>query len=333
MALDVKVTISVSAASGGVGFGIPLLIEGGVTENAVGYTECYSIDDVVAAGCDTTSGMYKAANMVFVQTNRPQKIAIYQSAKTLAEALAEVVSEGWRQVVAVNGDLDERIAAADYIETTRDKMLFLSASYEEFETVVSSLEGKKYDRAVIFVNDTENAAAALVGETAGRVAGSFTYKFKTLKNVKAENLSDTQIKYLHDNGAFGYVTKAGDDVTTEGISQSGKYIDITDCIDYVIQNIEYRTQKVFNSNDKVPYDDRGIALLEAATVSALQDAFNNGIIAVGADGATPDYSVSFAPRSQTTEADRASREYKYGSFRFALGGAIHHCEVNGVITY
>lgn len=333
MALDVKVTISVSAASGGVGFGIPLLVEGGVADKAVGYTECYSIDDVVAAGFDTKSGMYKAANMVFVQTNRPQKIAIYQSAKTLVEALAEVVSKGWRQIVVVNGKVGEYIGAADYIETTRDKLLFVSMPYEGFEEFVDSLDGKQYDRTIIFVNETENAAAALVGETAGRVAGSFTYKFKNLKNVKAEDLTDTQIKNLHENGAFGYVTKAGDDITTEGISQSGKYIDITDSIDYVIQNIEYRVQKVFNSNGKVSYDDRGIAMLEAATVSALQDAFNNGIIAVGEDGVTPDYSVSFAPRSQTTEADRATREYKYGSFRFALGGAIHYCEVNGVITY
>ena len=333
MALDVKVTISVSAASGGVGFGIPLLIESGVTENAVGYAECYSIDDVVAAGFDTTSGMYVAANMVFVQTNRPQKIAIYQSAGTLAEALAEVASKGWRQAVVVNGKTAEYIGAADYIETTRDKMLFLSMPYEEFKTFVTSLDGKQYDRTVILVNETENAAAALVGETSGRPAGSFTYKFKNLKNVKAEELTDSQIKEIHDNGAFGYVTKAGDDITTEGISQSGKYIDITDSIDYVIQNIEYRIQKVFNSNGKVPYDDRGIAMLEAATVSALQDAANNDIIAVAEDGVTPDYSVSFAPRSQTTEADRATREYKYGSFRFALSGAIHYCEVNGVITY
>lgn len=333
MALDVKVTIRVSEASGGIGFGIPLLIEGGVTTTAVGYTECASLADVVEAGFDTKSAMYGAAAMVFAQTNRPQKLAIYQSASTLAKAIEEVVSKGWRQLVVVNGKVDEYIGAADYIETTSNKVLFLSMSYEAFEEFKTSLEGKKYDRTVIFVNSTKDAAAALVGEISGRVAGSFTYKFKTLKNVVAEELTDAQINALHESGAFGYVTKAGDDITTEGISQSGKYIDITDSIDYVIQNIEYRVQKVFNNTDKVTFDDRGIALVESATVSALQDAANNGVIAVKEDGVTYDYSVSFAPRSQTTEADRESRVYKYGSFAFALAGAMHECHVSGVVTY
>ena len=333
MALDVKVTISLSKTTGGVGFGIPLLLECGVTENAIGYTECYSLDDVVLAGFEDTSAIYKAASMVFAQTNRPEKIAVCQSESTIVEAITSVVSKDWRHLVIVGGTTTDYVSAAEYIETTNNKLLFVSLSNEEFTTLQKSLTGKAYDRTIIFVNSTEYAAAALVGETAGRTAGSFTYKFKTLKNVTAEEFTDAQLKAIHDGGAFAYVTKAGDDITTEGIAQSGKYIDITDCIDYVIQNIEYRIQKVFNTTAKVPYDDRGIALLESATVSALQDAANNGIIAMMEDGITPDYSVAFAARSATTEADRASREYKYGTFKFALAGAIHYCEVEGTITY
>lgn len=333
MALDVKVTISVAEASGGIGFGNPLLLQFGVAENAVGYTECYNLADVMALGFDTEDDMYAAANMLFMQTNRPEKIAIYQSASAVDVAISEVVSKGWRQLVLVGeGTLESYIKAADFIETTKDKMLFVSVSYDEFAEG-ANLEGKQYDRTVILVNSTKNAAAALVGETAGRVAGSFTYKFKTLKNVVAENLTDTQINTLHENGAIGYVNKAGDDITTEGISQSGMYIDITDSIDYVVQNIEYRIQKLLNRSAKISYDDGGISLLEAEVSTALQDAYMNGIIATKADGITPAYSVSFAPRSKTTEADRASRVYKYGSFSFELAGAIHECIVNGEVTY
>lgn len=332
MALDVKVKIELSKTSGNSGFGIPLLLEGGV-ESPVAYTECYSLDDVIAAGFDAKTEMYAAANMVFAQENRPEKIAICQATGTIAEALPTIVSKDWRQLVIVNGDIEEYVGAADYIEATGRKMMFVSMSMDEWNTYKSSVEGKQYDRTVIFVNSTENAAAALVGETAGRVAGSFTYKFKNLKNVAPEELTDAQINDLHKSGAFGYVTKAGDDVTTEGIAQSGKYIDITDSIDYVIQNIEYRIQKTFNNNAKIPYDNRGIAKLESATTTALQEAGNMGIIAVMDDGVTYDYSTSFAARSATTEADRESRKYPYGAFRFALAGAIHECEVNGEITY
>lgn len=332
MALDVKVKIELSKTAGGVGFGIPLLLEVGAT-TAVTYTECSSLDDVIKAGYAETTDMYKAANMLFIQENRPEKIAVCSATDGAVEAVKNLVSKDWRQLVIVGDAIDEYVAVADYIETTKSKMFFVSMNMETWTVFEESVASKKYDRTVIFVCETENAAAALVGETAGRAAGSFTYKFKTLKNVAADDLTDAQINELHEAGAFGYVTKAGDNVTTEGISQSKKYIDITDSIDYVIGNIEYRIQKVFNGTAKVPYDDRGIALLSGAVTLALQDAFNNGIIAVQANGKTPDYTVSFQPRAATTEADRESRTYKYGSFKFALAGAIHYCEVYGEITY
>ena len=333
MKLDVNVKIELSKTSGGFGFGIPLLLECGVEESAVPYTECYTLDDVLDAGFADTTEMYNVASMVLSQKNRPEKIAICQGAGTITETIPSIVDKDWRQLIVVNGKSDEFIAAADYIEATGRKMMFLSMTASEFNTFKSSLSGKKYDRTVVFVTETKNAAAALVGETAGRSAGSFTYKFKTLKGVAPDNLSDAEIDAIHKAGAFCYVTKAGDDVTTDGISQSGQYIDITDSIDYVVQNIEYRIQKVLNNTAKVTYDNRGIALLESATVTALQDAYNNGIIAVMDDGATPDYSVQFAPRSATTEADRAAREYKYGTFEFALAGSIHNCRVFGSVTY
>ena len=332
MALDVKVKIELSKTSGKIGFGVPLLLECGATA-PVAYIECSSLDAVIAAGFAVGTEMYKAANMVFMQKNRPEKIAICAVEGAAVEALPTLVSRGWRQLVLVNSKVSDYIAVADYIETTKDKMLFVSMPFETFETFKADLEGKKYDRTVIFVNKTEYAAAALVGETAGRTAGSFTYKFKTLGGVVAEELTDAQIEALHNAGAFGYVTKAGDDITTEGISQSGMYLDITDSIDYVVQNIEYRVQKVFNNNAKVPYDDRGIALLEAATITALQDAYLNGIIAVLADGVTPDYATHFSARAQTTAADRESRIYPYGAFDFALAGAIHECHVYGEVSY
>lgn len=330
MALDVKVKIELSKASGSVGFGIPLLLETGAT-TAVAYTECFSLDDVKAAGFEETSDMYKAANMLLMQENRPTKIAVCALTEDdVASAIASVVSKDWRQLVLVNGESDNYIAAADYIETTK-KYLFTSAAKADFETFKTSLAGKKYDRTVIFVNSTPFASAALVGEMAGRVVGSYTYKNKTLKGVVAEDLTDTEIEALHEAGAFGYVTKAGDDVTTEGFAQSGVYIDETENMDYVIHNIEYRTQKVFNNNAKVPYDNTGIALLEAATETALKEAAVNGIIAVLANGSY-DYSVSFGGRDVTTEADRASRVYKYGSFRFSLAGAIHYAQISGIVS-
>lgn len=328
MALDVKVKIELSKTVGSLGFGIPLLLECGV-EKAVAYAECYSLEDVVSAGFAEGTEMYNAAMMVFSQENRPAKIAVCAAAGTIAETIPTIVAKDWRQLVVVNGDTAEYVDAADYIETTR-KMMFVSMAADVFATFKTSITGKKYDRTVIFVNGTKNANAALVGEMAGRTVGSYTYKFKNLKGVVAETYTEAEINAYHEAGAIVYVTKAGDDQTSEGISQSGVYIDETENMDYVIQNIEYRTQKVFNNAAKVSYDDKGIALIESATETALREAAVNGVIAQNADGSY-DYSVSFGARSVTTEADRASRVYKYGTFKFSLAGAIHYAEISGVV--
>lgn len=329
MALDVKVKIELSKAVGNVGFGIPLLIESGATK-AVDYTECSSLDEVATAGFAESTAMYKAANAVFAQEHRPSKIAVCASAGTLKEAITAVVANDFRQIVVVNGNSEEYVTAAEYVETTR-KMMFVSMAKDDFDTFKASLSGKQYNRTIIFVNSTDIANAALVGEMAGRTVGSYTYKNKTLKGVTAEVYTEAELEALHTAGAFAYVTKAGDDVTTEGISQSGVYIDETENMDYVIQNIEYRVQKVFNNTPKISYDNRGIALIESATDTALREAAVNGIIAQNDDG-TYDYTVAFGARSATTEADRASRVYNYGTFQFALANAIHYATISGTVT-
>lgn len=337
MALDVKVKIELSkTTTGSIGFGTPLLL-GFVEESqmAVDYTEVSDLAGVVAAGIGENTAMYNAASLVFMQENRPAKIAICTTASTtLSTTLSTLLAQGkdFRQVVFVGTATAGVADALAAIEADGKRMAFVTTTFDNLDDVATTTIAT-YDRTVVFVSETADAAAALVGETAGRAAGSFTYKFKTLKGVAADNYTDAQLEVIHGKNAIAYVTKAGDDVTTEGTAMSGKYIDITDSIDYVIQNIEYRIQKVFNTTAKVPYTDSGIALLEAATTYALQDAFNNGIIATKEGGTTPDYSVSFAARSATTEADRESRVYKYGSFAFTLAGAIHECHVYGEVTY
>lgn len=339
MAKDVKVKIDLSKPVGSVGFGFPLLVwyEGATDSPYLAYTECYSLDDVVKAGVKESDALYKAAEMMLSQDNRPEKFAIiggaisdeqaYGDITVLINDIKKVANKGWRQLVVVDGIETYHEEMVEYIDSTPDKMLFCSVA-----TMPTLTEATKSNRAVILVNSTPYADAALVGATAGRPAGSFTYKFKTLKGVTPSVLSDAELKAIHEAGGIAYVTRAGDNITTEGKATSGQYIDITDSIDYVVQNIEYKIQKVLNTTAKVPYDDKGIALLEAATITALQEAGVNGIIAQNADGSY-DYSVSFGARSATTEADRASRVYKYGTFRFSLAGAIHECEVTGEITY
>lgn len=334
MAYDVKVHIDLTKPLGTVGFGVPLILHENA-ETAVPYTEVSNIADVVDAGFDTATVVYKAAQLMFMQENAPKHLAVcaVTTAADAAMADAALTGKGWRHLVVVNDGESApdiaKISAA--VETLDGKMYFADVDTDDATTITTT--GIK--RTVLFYYDaTEEVpvpVAALVGEIAGREAGSFTYKNLILAGLKAQELNDDEVEAIHNKGGITFIAKAGDNVTSEGKVAGGEYIDIVDSEDYIIQQMAYKTQKLLNNIDKVPYDNNGIAMLESVAKDVLQTAFNNGIIATKADK-SPDYSVTYALREDTKEEDRAARRYLGGSFRFALAGAIHEVEITGTIT-
>lgn len=329
MTLDVKVNIKLAEVVGKVGTWFPCLYFVDSEIGAETYAE-YSKLSELAAVHKEDSAIYAAASKLFAQDNAPSKVAVLVQPAFSTLTMGAHANKGWRQLVLV-GTHANVADIAEYVEGTENLMLFAGVqTMEALNTLYTA--AAQYDKTVIVYHTTEvNAAAAVVGATAGRETGSFTYKNIKIKGVPAEELSAAELDAIHAKGAIAIVEKVGDIVTSEGKAASGEYADNIDSKDYVVQNISYKVQKVFNSNDKVPYTNRGIAMLETATIEALKECYNKGIIGDNEDG-TPAYSASFALRSETTETDRATRNYPYGQFQFALAGAIHHAVVNGTIS-
>ena len=330
MALDVIVKIDLVKAPGKVGMGIPLILAQNA-EADVAFTEVTSLTEVTDAGYANTSDTYKAANLIFMQNDAPRSIAVCSTTGTAAEWLGDEgnVSKDWRQLIVVGGVADHA-AIMPVIETLRGKMYFASLSVEDTAT----LKVDAMERTVLFYcTDVDYAGvevAALVGASAGLDAGSFTYKNLILKGIAAQQLSDGEINAIHEKGGITFVRKAGDNVTSEGKVAGGEYIDIIDTKDYIIQQLEYRTQKFLNVSAKVPYDNNGIGQLELIAVSVLKEAANMGMIAEGEDG-SPAYTVNYALRADTLDSDRAVRRYIGGNFSFNLAGAVHNVEITGQI--
>lgn len=334
MAYDVKVNIDLAKPVGQLGFGVPLIL----VENAekeVAYTEVSNTEEIVSAGISNTSVAYKAAQLLFSQTNSPKTIAVCAATAAATAALANTMltDKGWRQLIVVtDGESPSTPAAiSTLVEALDGKMYFANLPVDDKTSItVSGLR-----RTVLFyctpTDDYPVPVAALVGNTAGLSAGSFTYKNMVLSGIKPQDLTDSEIEAIHKKGGITFVTKAGENVTSEGKVAGGEYIDIIDSEDYIIQQLAYKTQKVLNNTKKVPYDNNGIALLESVAADVLQDAYNQGMIVTNTDG-TPGYTVSYAMREDTKATDRANRKYLGGSFSFALTGAIHEVEITGEIT-
>ena len=332
MGLDVVVNINTVQPLGKVGFGVPLILE----ENAStekSYTVCSNLSEVITAGFAETTHTYKAASLLFMQNNAPAKIAVCATNDPTATWLNDVdnVNKDWRQLIVVsNSETPTAVSAImTKVESLKNKLYFADLSADDS----TSLTVNGIKRTVLFyVTDSNypSPSAALVGATAGLPAGSITYKNMILKGISPQSLTDSEITAIHDKGGITFITKAGDNVTSEGKVAGGEYIDIIDSQDYIISNLEYRTQKLLNTSDKVPYDNSGIALLQSICEDVLKDAYNNGIIASNDDG-TPAYSVNYALREDCTNDDKTARRYIGGSFSFTLQGAVHTVEITGEI--
>lgn len=315
MALDVKVKIDLKKPVTKAGTWLPLIVSSG---KDVAYKECGSLEAIVAAGFAAESDTYKAADLMWKQDNAPDKIAVVGLATVSAVELTKIANYNWHAFIVVGGE------AAVYEVT--GKVQFLTVDDVSGLSVV-----KNKERAVGLVHSDPLAVAAIVGNAAGMDAGSFTYKNMVLNGVEAMDLTDAEVEAIHAAGGFTAVTKAGDVVTTEGKTADGEYIDIIDAEDYVIQQLEYQTQKALNNTAKIPYDNNGIAILESVAVNVMKDAYNKGIIATSADG-SPAYSVSYALKENTDAGDRAERKYLGGSFSFELAGAVHTVAITGEIV-
>jgi len=319
MALDVNVKIDLKKPAGKTDFGYPLIIQQGTAKN---YTVCRDIDEVIKAGYEISTQIYKAAALMFSQNNPPEKIALC-SAANVVEELPKISNEGWRQLVVFG--VEDMSDITTYISASDDKMLFVNVNdVNELKTLGNT------DRVIGFVHSTDYAVAALVGEAAGHDAGSFTYKNLILKGIEPMNISNSDIDAITKTNGITFVTKAGQNVTTEGKAMSGEYIDIIDSKDYIISQLEYQTQQTLNNADKIPYDNTGIALLELVAVNVMKDAYNKGIIATDSNG-NPAYTVNYALRDETDPADRVERKYIGGKFSFILAGAVHEVEIKGTI--
>lgn len=326
MALDVKVKIDMTKTYGSLGFGYPLILEENATA-AKAYAEYSNIEAVATGGYETTTNVYKVAQLMFMQEHKPEKIAICSTTDGADDWLADEanISKGWRQLIVINGGetATTTTAIATAIESASvEKMYFANETMPQTLSTAQAIVSDK-DRTVEFyytpTTDIPVPVAALVGEIAGLSPGSYTVNNLVLKGLTPLELSQDEIDDIHGLNGITFILSAGDGVCSEGKTSSGEYIDNVDGNDYIKQQLEYKTQKVLNTNLKVPYTNAGIALLEAAAISVMKDAQNKGIV--------EDFTVTYALREQTSEADRAERKYFGGNVQYSMQGAIHTVEI------
>lgn len=329
---DVNVIINIKKPTPIVGFGKPLIIS---TAAAAKDYKNYKDLDEVALDFTTGSEIYKAASAIFAQDNRPEEIAVMirATADTWEAFMPKVFDKDYYFLLTSKSAVEDIIAIADAVEVNDSRQFFFSSSSKED---LAAIKAKNYKNTTAFyhTNIDNYPEAAWVGEAGSKTVGSITWKGQWLKGVEPLDISAAELDEIHELGANTYVVKAGDAVTSEGMTVGGEYIDVIHGKHDTIYTLEYEIQKLFNNakDKKIPYTNAGIAQIEGVTRTVLQRKTAQGIIAAD-DNGVGQFNTTFLTRNEVSELDRSKRVYNGGSFEFDLAGAIHETTIRGQVSY
>lgn len=168
-------------------------------------------------------------------------------------------------------------------------------------------------------------------------AGSETWALKTLVGMQPASLTSTQMRKLEVMHLSYYTTCADRDITCNGQVTYGEWIDVVRFRDWLQNDMQKAIYSLLVKNPKVPYTDRGIALVKSEMIASLKRGQQNGGIAESEyndDGdEIPGYVVSVPRSANISDSQKKSRKLVDCKFRARLAGAIHAVEVKGTLAY
>lgn len=169
------------------------------------------------------------------------------------------------------------------------------------------------------------------------VPGSETWANKRLAGVNIDPLTETQFNVLAAKNVNTFERFRNLSLTQTGKVSAGEWIDVIRFRDWLAEEIKVNVLNVLVNNEKVPYTDAGIAIIEGAIRQSLrQGQVNGGIAPVEYDedgNKNLGYTVTVPLAANISANQKASRILTDVKFTARLAGAIHVVEIKGSLTY
>ncbi len=320
----------------GVSF-TPLIVGSGSV--ASGVVTIGALTDLTAAGYTSADAEYDMAAAMLSQSPAPSEIKVMRklTATDYDDALDALIltdSDFWAVCIASREKADLALAGT---WANANKKFFFGGSDD-----ITALTDRNVDREAYLIHDNEDTdypECAWVGKVLPKNAGSATWKWKVLNGQNASEFTSTELNTIRTNNGNALQEQNGATFVNEGITTSGEYIDIIQGQDWIESEIKIGLISLATKNDKIPFDDTGIAMIEGVVRDVLKRAGDNGIIARAISDADKEksddkyymYLVTTVSRADTSTNDRANREYNGLKFIYTTAGAIHEATVTGYI--
>jgi hypothetical protein len=316
----------------------PLVIGSGAA--ASGIITASELTDLTDAGYTSNDNEYKMASAMLAQSPRPSIVKVVRKASsaTYVEALTSLrgTDDSW-YTVCIDSRSKTDLQAVGTWANSNSKFFFGCSSD------ITSLTDRNVDRESYLLHDndaTDFPECAWVGRVIPLTPGAATWKWKVLSGQNASTFTSSQLNTIRTNNGQALQEQKGVTFVNEGITTSGEYIDIIHGQDWVEDQLKIGLLGLFLRNDKIPYDDTGIAQVEGVVRDVMKRAGDNGLIAAAvseddleiSDDKVYIYQVTVPQRSETAVNDRATRTLRDIKFQYTTAGAIHKAIVTGKIT-
>lgn len=258
----------------------------------------------------------------------------------LAADLAAIANEnnGWYMILYPYSSKACGDIIATYAEANKKIYLADSNDTASISVVVgtdtnTSLMGRAkaagYDRTAVWYQPdlASELGAAIAGRCAPTDPGSETWNLKNLSGPTAAVLTGTHLTNLDAKNGNYYIEMGGVSVTQLGKMASGEYIDVIRFSDWLEARIAEEVFSVLINNEKVPFTDQGIALIQGA----IQNVLNQGV-AVGGLAAEPAPRVTVPKASAVSTNNKAARTLTGVKFSGTLAGAVHKVSIAGNLS-
>lgn len=266
-------------------------------------------------------------------------------AATTANSAAEDITTALNAVVAENDDWyglniearqDADILLANTFIASQLKVLVVQSVDADILTTAGGDIGSqlgatsnKRTQLMYHFKPKQFADGAMLGRALAakldEANGQITWAIKQLQVIFPNLLSTNQLVNLEANNADTFTFTKGRGVTWLGQSVEGEFMDVQTTLDWTQSRIGERIFAILATTPtKVPFDDAGIASVQAEALGLLREGVTNGHF-LGDDARFPRVSV---PRStDVSTADKNSR-----TLRNVLGEAIFQGAIHKVIV-
>lgn len=258
---------------------------------------------------------------------------------TTGTELAAIAEEDddWYGLVVVDSSSKATAAlSAAWTETQRKVNIVRSADYDVLDPgsttdTFAALKASAYERTAGIwhskIGGVEWIAEAWMGRVLPTTPGSATWAFKTLAGIAADSLRQGQQNGIRGKNGTHYTNTGGLNITFEGKTFSGSYLDIIHFVDWLYARIRERVLFHLTSTDKIPYTDAGVDVIRSAVLSVLKLGINAGGLA-----ADPAPTVTAPKVADVPVADRINRLLPDVKFTAQLAGALHSVRISGLIA-